>query len=429
MKLFNLTLLILFSSLAFGQLTWNSKAAIPEFGRYNPISFSIDGKLYVGLGEIPGPEYSKELWEFDPTTNLWTKKTDYPGNGSRLATAFVVDGKAYVGLGESASGRHIDFYEYNPASDSWIQKANFPGGVRYAAGSFVLGDSAFVGLGSCGGPTCYNEDLWMYVPSTNSWTQKANWPGGKVTTPVSFSIGQYGYFGNALTTSATLSNSFYKYDKANDSWSSIASLPGTARRNTTSFILNNEAYVGCGAYNYSNPTFENDFYKYNVANNTWNHFSSNNAFVGRFLGVCKSVSDSVIIAGAGNSENGYLSDFWQLSLGADTCNFTDTTYLSVQDTLSFNINSSSVSSPQYVGVKVYPNPAGSNITIDIANFSLLSNYSLKIYNTLGSVVHSQNVTAATHQISTSGFGGAGTYFLEFYDSNNAKKSRKVLILN
>jgi hypothetical protein len=82
-----------------------------------------------------------------------------------------------------------------------------------------------------------------------------------------------------------------------------------------------------------------------------------------------------------------------------------------------------------VKTKVYPNPANNQIAIEIPSYSQLSKYTLKVYNALGSVVHSQDINAATTTISTYTVGSAGTYILEIYDSNSLNKSRKVLIIN
>ena len=82
-------------------------------------------------------------------------------------------------------------------------------------------------------------------------------------------------------------------------------------------------------------------------------------------------------------KRGELTNVWRLKTSSTPCTHYDTIYVAVQDTLTFKINIASVAQPQFVGVKVYPNPAGSQVTIAISDFTQLSNYTLKIYNTLG----------------------------------------------
>ncbi len=429
MKTIFQSLLILFiSTSSFAQLEWESVPSIPEYGRYTSISFTVSGKLYVGLGHIPGGGYSNELWEYNPATKIWTKKKDYPGKGRRLATAFAIGTKGYVGLGGDGSSRFNDFYEYDPSTDNWTQKANFPGGNRYDAASFVIGDFGYVGTGSCGGTTCYTNDFYQYNPTSNTWTQKADFPAGNSTGVTGIALNGIGYFGNSRNTSNTLSNNYYKYTPGTNTWTAIASMPGTLRRTTMAFTLDDQIYVGCGAYNYSNPIFRNDFYKYSPSSNTWSLQTSNMDLTPRIAGITAQISDSKILIGLGWSPNGYLADLWQLNVNSDTCEYHDTIYVTVQDTLTFKVNIASVAQPQFVGVKVYPNPTGSQVTIAISDFTQLSNYTLKIYNTLGVEVLSQAVTAATYTINTSTLGVAGTYHLEVYDSLNTKRGRKTIII-
>jgi hypothetical protein len=139
------------------------------------------------------------------------------------------------------------------------------------------------------------------------------------------------------------------------------------------------------------------------------------------------INDSTVYGATGETATYKLSDLWKLIV-PDTCDVYDTTYITVQDTLMFSINTNSVSQPDLVGMKVYPNPAGSQLTIAIADFSKMSSYTLKIVNTLGAEVYSQSVSSATYTINTTSLGGAGTYFLEVYDASNGKRGRKVIVI-
>lgn len=458
------TLLILLISVSsFAQLEWESKASIPQFGKYGAVSFSVGNEFYVCTGLQQDGAYSKQLWSYNLNSGVWTKKSDYPGSGGYHGSAFVIGNKAYVGLGGDASGRYKDFYEYNPATNTWTQKANFPGASRFTSVSFSIGGTGYFGLGGCGGTTCYYNDLWAYNPTTNTWTQKANWPGGGAVSATAFVLNGEAYAGCYRNSSSARSNQFYKYNPVSNSWSSIATMPGTAVEGAIAFTLNNEGYVGTGTTTHTTSfTLTNNFYKYNATSNSWASLTSNSQFIPRFEGIVSTIQDSIVLAGAGLggtglSDVGILSGLWELDLNSnyydttfvqdttfindttfvqdptfvqDTTYITiyDTSYITVQDTLTFNINTASVNQPQLVGMKVYPNPAGSVLTIAIADFTQMSSYTLKMYNTLGSEVYSQSVTSATHTINTSTLGGAGTYYLEIYDSLNAKRSRKVIII-
>jgi N-acetylneuraminic acid mutarotase len=315
---------------SFAQLEWKSRASLPEFGIDLASSFKANGNMYVGTGRKADNSYSKELWEYNPSTNIWTKKTDYPGNGSNQCIYFSIGNKGYIGMGSSTTARHTDFYEYNSTTDAWTAKASFPGGIIYSAASFVIGDTAYVVGGSCGGTTCYKNTLWMYVSSTDSWTQRANFPGGKRATTTAFSLGNNGYAGQGVSSSHTLSNNFWKYTPSTNTWTSIATYPGAARLATNCFVKDGLAFVGCGQTGYSSPTRKNDFYAYNSSTNSWTNYTSNNDFTARIITQVQAISDSTILIATGRGDYGLLPDLWQLKLDYDTCDYFDTTF--VQDT-------------------------------------------------------------------------------------------------
>ncbi|MFT5817854.1 MAG: N-acetylneuraminic acid mutarotase [Lentimonas sp.] len=325
-----LFILVLFSTDVFGQLAWESKASLPEYGLNSVKSFGVNGKAFFCLGIQANNGYSKKLWEFDPATEIWTQKTNYPGGGSAGCLSFVLGTKAYVGLGQSPSTKYSDFYEYNATSDAWTQKASFPGGARNGITSFTIGDTAYVVGGSCGPSTCFYNQLWMYVPSTNSWTRKADFPGGARIYLSAFSIGQYGYVGNGTTSSNSLSNNFWKYSPSTNSWTAIATMPGTARRYAVNFVVDGLGYVGTGTFNWTPHVNQNDFYSYNPSTNSWTNLSSNNSFIPRHDGALAQVNDSTIFISTGVGNFGRLPDLWKLKLDFDTCDYYDTTF--VQDT-------------------------------------------------------------------------------------------------
>ena len=43
-------------------------------------AFTINQKGYVCLGQGETNGFFKDLWEFDPVTNVWTQKADFAGS-------------------------------------------------------------------------------------------------------------------------------------------------------------------------------------------------------------------------------------------------------------------------------------------------------------------------------------------------------------
>ncbi|PCJ66787.1 MAG: hypothetical protein COA58_04830 [Bacteroidetes bacterium] len=313
-------------------MQWESRASLPNFGRHAATSFEINGKIYVGLGRRGDGVYMSDFWEYNPQTDIWTQKASYPGGARFIPTGFSINGKGYICLGYTSGGiATSNLYEYDPNTDMWTAKTSFPGGARYGASAFVIGDTAYVGTGTCGGTSCHKNDFWMYVPSTNAWTQKANFPGGNSINVLGFSIGSKGYFGNTTTYSTgtySPSNNFWEYNPSTNTWSSIASMPGSARRITSAFVYSGDAYVGCGT-NSGSPvsTFLNDFYVYSPGSNSWSYQTSNSSYRSKIDTELFCIGDSTVFSVGGYSSSGSHSNVWQLKLNSDTCDYYDTTFI------------------------------------------------------------------------------------------------------
>jgi hypothetical protein len=58
--------------------------------------------------------------------NNWRPKAEFPGQERRGAVSFVINGKGYVGLGNNGSTYFSDFWEYNPITNL-CQKLDFEG--------------------------------------------------------------------------------------------------------------------------------------------------------------------------------------------------------------------------------------------------------------------------------------------------------------
>lgn len=72
------------------------KANYPAAAVANAIAFSINDKIYVGMGHN-ATGGKNDLWEYDPTTDKWKEKKNLPqDNTSDYTEYFVLNDKAYV---------------------------------------------------------------------------------------------------------------------------------------------------------------------------------------------------------------------------------------------------------------------------------------------------------------------------------------------
>jgi hypothetical protein len=108
---------------------------------------------------------------------------------------------------------------------------------------------------------------------------------------------------------------------------------------------------------------------------------------------------------------------------------TVTTYTTVTDTLIINTLITELAPPANTNtIKVFPNPAGSTLTIDYGNFALMNGYQLRIENSLGQEVFQTNISQQSETLSLGTWGGNGLYFVHIVDpQGNTVDIRKIVL--
>ncbi|MBL7841687.1 MAG: IPT/TIG domain-containing protein [Cyclobacteriaceae bacterium] len=204
---------------------WTKKANFPGVNRVYPLSFSVNNKLYMGMGLGDSDWNLRDLWEFNPTNNNWVQKANFPGPSRYNCVHFTLNGKVYIGLGVTAGfGLRKDFWEYNPATDTWTQKNDFPGEARSVPEFFVVDNTAYIVGGSNGTTTL--RDVWRYNSGSDSWVSLNEAPED-FTKQNSFVIGNKAY----CVQSTASSFKIYEYNNASDSWAvTLNSTPGIGTR-------------------------------------------------------------------------------------------------------------------------------------------------------------------------------------------------------
>jgi N-acetylneuraminic acid mutarotase len=293
---------------------WIRRADFGGNERNGATAFSAGSYAYVGTGFVGADSsYSRDFWEYNPSSDTWSRKTDLPAQGRWGAVAFSIAGKGYVTSGAilvSPTQRGWDqaLWEYNPLTDNWTRKADFAGQGRDGAVAFSVGSKGYVALGK--GATGPLRDLWEYDPTANTWTRKADFPGIPRNDAIGFSIGTKGYVGTGEGLSSPfVYNDFWEYDPSTNTWTRKADFPGTPRAGAVGFSTSSKGYIGTGydaGANYTNLT--NDFWEYDPTTNTWTQKAS-------FVGGSRAWAIAFSIAGKGylcTGWNGtYRRDFWQ----------------------------------------------------------------------------------------------------------------------
>ena len=113
----------------------------------------------------------------------------------------------------------------------------------------------------------------------------------------------------------------------------------------------------------------------------------------------------------------------------DTVTHYDSLYISVTDTLIINVNLSDFNNPNISNtLRIYPNPAVNVVFIDNGNFNSMSDYNIKILNSLGQEVFNSLINTAQFQIPITNFGGLGLYHIKLYDNSGSLIDNRQLII-
>lgn len=220
--------------------------------RYGAVSFSINGKGYIGTGYNNVPK--NDFWEFDPATNSLTQKANFGGSSRSQACGFSIGTKGYIGTGVGG-GYENDFWEYNPLLNTWTQKNNFGGSARGNAVGFSLGNKGYIGTGL--GLSTY-KDFWEFDPVTGNWTQKTNFPEARYAA-CAFAINSYGYVGTGNDSLGNAKKDFWEYDPSSNGWIQKGNFGGSVRNGAVGFCIGTKGYLGTG---YNNGSYLNDFWEY-----------------------------------------------------------------------------------------------------------------------------------------------------------------------
>lgn len=130
----------------------------------------FNDKLYAGIGESTAGD--AEVWEYDPTTNLWTKvggdgvNSSWNTNYESVFSLAVCNSKLYAGLGISTGDAEV--WEYS--AGSWTKVGGDGVNSSWSGHTHVFsmvaaGTDLYAALGDVSG----DAEVWRY--RAGAWTQ------------------------------------------------------------------------------------------------------------------------------------------------------------------------------------------------------------------------------------------------------------------
>jgi hypothetical protein len=139
--------------------SWTQKANYGGGGVRHAVGFAIGSNGYVAMGYSTGR--TSACYAFDPVANTWTARASVPLSAA-AGTGFVLNGKGYVGTGDIASGTYsAAVYAYDPVANSWASVGTTGFNARQAAMAFSIGAKGYIGAGNA---ATQFRDLWEYTP-------------------------------------------------------------------------------------------------------------------------------------------------------------------------------------------------------------------------------------------------------------------------
>ena len=384
---------IVLSSIIFqSNAQWEAKSSIPE-GRHHPVTLGFDDFGYVATGTNTTGAPTKDVYRYDPTTDMWNTLPDFPGDARSFAIGEEYNGKGYMGFGASSFSLLRDLWEFDPETETWTELAPCPCPGRRHPAFVALDGKIYMGLGDGSGGN-YN-DWWEYDIASDSWEQMPNLPGYQRHHPYQFEAGGQLYAGMGHGNFGIYKD-WYRFNLQSKQWEPMNDFPDEARVAGSQFDFNGDGYVLSGDGDDHSWMQQGEFWKYNHASDTWEELPPHPGISKWAPGAFVIDRTAYFIAGQNRQTNVITDDVW-----AYTFEIPASTNHAQQDPIA---------------VDVYPNPATDLIQINTEK----SIAQIQLLDLTGRLI--LNERAVNKQINLSEL-PAGTYLMKvtFEDGSTANQ--------
>jgi len=99
--------------------SWKSLKTMPDKGRENGVSLSINNRYFVSTGRqfggpLTGGHVKSDIYEYDAVRNIWYNRGNIPQGNRENAVTFVINGIGYIGFGENNDKVLNDLWSFEP---------------------------------------------------------------------------------------------------------------------------------------------------------------------------------------------------------------------------------------------------------------------------------------------------------------------------
>ncbi len=246
---------------------WFERADLPT-ARQEILPATLDGKVFVIGGWIPGGTFTDLVEAYDPSTDTWSTLPPLPYSLHHSALAAVEDTLYVIGGYYNTNWPWLAIntvFAYDFSSNVWTSKA--PIAVARGEHCAVTHQNKIYVTGGndlAGNATPVVE---VYDPSTDSWSQVASIPSvrhhhasASVDSLVYVVGGRQGYWGETYTMVDTIE----AYAPASDTWYTVCAMPNP-RGGLSACGIDGKLYVFGGEI----PGIFDNTEEYDPATDTW----------------------------------------------------------------------------------------------------------------------------------------------------------------
>jgi len=99
--------------------TWIQRRKMPDNGRVNGITLVVNNRFFVSTGRhfrgnLTGGHVKSDIIEYNPELNVWYNRGNIPASGRENAITFTINGKGYIGFGENDTEILNDLWSFEP---------------------------------------------------------------------------------------------------------------------------------------------------------------------------------------------------------------------------------------------------------------------------------------------------------------------------
>lgn len=216
--------------------------------------------------DYTGPDFVADKAESRAalTANTWATKQHMLTSLGQVKGG-VLNGIVYVVGGLRSDGVASNLVQaYNVSTNTWALRKSLPTRRRAINGVSPIGGKLYV-TGGYNNSSQLTRTLYVYTPSSNSWVKGASMPRPASCGAQGVISGQlYVYAG---CTGTANEHRFFRYNPANDTWTSLPLPPSKHSSPSAAGVINGKFYLGGGTRD--NFQINTSLQVYNPATNSW----------------------------------------------------------------------------------------------------------------------------------------------------------------